>query len=662
MSNSKPGSSCYCGEEISLERAHQNSLRCKVCVSWFHLACLKDKPPTDLDNDIFFELICRNCDPDGVEKFIRLPMNWLQVVHLTVYNLSRAGNSRHGYFRWREDICGFINKHWDTLMAHRKRTASWHSTVAGVLSLNCPQKFISGTREFNEPGWWTLANKEPPTIDVDSLDAMSNSLQNKKRRNSTVSSSDDGLELRPRKIRKSDQLNSSNNLNHHADEKMEETVDFSNVSSSQNEKWLNERDITVDETLPETIMAEEDPGTNDESNSQRTNSLMSTNTRQPAGKTVKSQNSSLDMRKPKLTSLRPHEERKLLKSLSIYLPLVKENPKLCRIYNKLLLRQVKRDKGLPVFDLDSCMLNYACNVNRCSTTADCDTIVSVPDVKPFRLKQKRNGGTSWNELISNDPSIGISSTNTVKSNILDRFQVKKHQKAFHQVKPQSFLQYLVGSNYESSTHSICSPYTARVLKPFIWRDYSSTPLKLQLLQEITSYHHKRNQDQNSSDSNSIFTPAPIDYCYVRPHHIPIVNSLCREFFWPGIDLSECLEYPDFSVVALYRDLRFSFAFRRLIVGFAFMTPDVKYHEAYVSFIFVHPDWRRAGIATFMLYHLVQTCMGKDVTLHVSTSNPAMLMYQKFGFKPDEFILDFYDKYLPEDSTDCRHAFFLRLKR
>jgi len=29
--------------------------------------------------------------------------------------------------------------------------------------------------------------------------------------------------------------------------------------------------------------------------------------------------------------------------------------------------------------------------------------------------------------------------------------------------------------------------------------------------------------------------APIDYCYVRPHHIPAVNALCREYFWPGID-------------------------------------------------------------------------------------------------------------------------------
>jgi len=30
-------------------------------------------------------------------------------------------------------------------------------------------------------------------------------------------------------------------------------------------------------------------------------------------------------------------------------------------------------------------------------------------------------------------------------------------------------------------------------------------------------------------------PPPIDYCYVRPHHIPAVNALCREHFWPGID-------------------------------------------------------------------------------------------------------------------------------
>lgn len=29
--------------------------------------------------------------------------------------------------------------------------------------------------------------------------------------------------------------------------------------------------------------------------------------------------------------------------------------------------------------------------------------------------------------------------------------------------------------------------------------------------------------------------APIDFTYVQPDHIPAINSLCNQFFWPGID-------------------------------------------------------------------------------------------------------------------------------
>lgn len=70
----------------------------------------------------------------------------------------------------------------------------------------------------------------------------------------------------------------------------------------------------------------------------------------------------------------------------------------------------------------------------------------------------------------------------------------------------------------------------------------------------------------------------------------------RLFCLSGIDLSECLQYPDFSVVVLYK---------KVVIGFGFMVPDVKYNEAYISFLLVHPEWRRAGIATFMIYHLIQ---------------------------------------------------------
>ena len=57
---------------------------------------------------------------------------------------------------------------------------------------------------------------------------------------------------------------------------------------------------------------------------------------------------------------------------------------------------------------------------------------------------------------------------------------------------------------------------------------------------------------------------PVEFCYVRPHHVCAVNRLAREHFWPGVDVSESVAHPDFSVVALYK---------RMVVGFAFMLPN-----------------------------------------------------------------------------------------
>ncbi|XP_065836652.1 cysteine-rich protein 2-binding protein-like [Oscarella lobularis] len=326
-------------------------------------------------------------------------------------------------------------------------------------------------------------------------------------------------------------------------------------------------------------------------------------------------------------ALRPHQEQVLLQRVSLLLETSALNPsqKILaeRLKTKLKLRQRKRELGLPLFDLDKEVSQALNRVSRYSVDLHSSTVY---------CQKKQGNGTRL-------PAKQDKSYSCILSRFSELAAGSNH--SF----PVTFVHRLIGAGDLAACEEFISPYTGRRHKPFILHDYESKPLRLRLLEEIVTYKNK--------DKSVTPFKFPIDYCYVRPWHIPAVNSLCREFFWPGIDLSECLQYPDFSVVVQYR---------KLVIGCAFMTPDVQYDEAYISFVVVHPDWRGAGIGTFMIYHLIQTCRGKDVTLHVSAANPAMIMYQKLGFKAEEFVIDFYERYFPASSRECRHAFFLRLRR
>jgi len=64
----------------------------------------------------------------------------------------------------------------------------------------------------------------------------------------------------------------------------------------------------------------------------------------------------------------------------------------------------------------------------------------------------------------------------------------------------------------------------------------------------------------------------------------------------------------------------------------------------------------------MLYQLIAANPRKDIILHVSINNPAMLLYNRFGFKAEEFIVGFYEDYLDTHSRASKNAFRLRLRR
>lgn len=77
---------------------------------------------------------------------------------------------------------------------------------------------------------------------------------------------------------------------------------------------------------------------------------------------------------------------------------------------------------------------------------------------------------------------------------------------------------------------IYSPYSGIYLKPFIRRDNETFPLWLRLMADI-----QLNVNRKLDKFYSLPNRAPIDFTYVQPDHIPAINSLCNQFFWPGID-------------------------------------------------------------------------------------------------------------------------------
>ncbi|KAI6044426.1 hypothetical protein EDC04DRAFT_2889881 [Pisolithus marmoratus] len=97
----------------------------------------------------------------------------------------------------------------------------------------------------------------------------------------------------------------------------------------------------------------------------------------------------------------------------------------------------------------------------------------------------------------------------------------------------------------------------------------------------------------------------------------------------------------------------------LVVGVALLSSP---QESYITYLAVHACWDNSQIATTMLYHLISLNPHRDISLHVSANNPAMLLYNRFGFKAEEFITGFYEDYLSSQSRASMNAFRLRLRR
>lgn len=227
--------------------------------------------------------------------------------------------------------------------------------------------------------------------------------------------------------------------------------------------------------------------------------------------------------------------------------------------------------------------------------------------------------------------------------------------------------------YGTCPYPITSPFTGKLLPEFICEESlenSSNFRPLAVLNELRSLMKEEESDIGGVlyteslkpsrlcrlEESLALEPLSVKYTNLRKEFVGQLNSLLSDSFWPGIDVSEALEYPDYAIIALVG---------LSVVGCAIGNPD-----GYISYMYVRPDYQGNHMATKLLSILLPLLSPlKDLTLHVSASNtPAMLLYQRIGFKPEEFIVNFYDKYLgigseeTSDSVGSKNAFLMRLRR
>ncbi|KAG6861261.1 hypothetical protein C0995_002069 [Termitomyces sp. Mi166 len=202
--------------------------------------------------------------------------------------------------------------------------------------------------------------------------------------------------------------------------------------------------------------------------------------------------------------------------------------------------------------------------------------------------------------------------------------------------------------FASSFLSRLQGTTASIPSSAIAVDWETVTPWMSLMSDIRDHYVLSHPERE----RPVETLAPIIYTSLEELHLREVHELLERVFWKGINVADSLDYyPErCTVIASYK---------RLVIGVAILSSP---RETYITYLAVRAGWDNARIARSMLYHLIMLNPKRDITLHVSVNNSAMLLYNRFGFKAEEFVAGFYEQYLDPNSRASKNAFRLRLRQ
>ncbi|PFH51011.1 hypothetical protein AMATHDRAFT_143611 [Amanita thiersii Skay4041] len=202
--------------------------------------------------------------------------------------------------------------------------------------------------------------------------------------------------------------------------------------------------------------------------------------------------------------------------------------------------------------------------------------------------------------------------------------------------------------FENSFMSRLHGFKSSHIPGALFFDWGTITPWMNLMRDIHDHYSCAHPEREQTTSRF----APITYTSLQTDQLGQVHDLLARTFWSGINVKDSLDYsPErCTVVATYK---------KLVVGVAILSSP---QETYITYLAIKAGWDNTHLARVMLYHLIMMNPNKDITLHVSTNNPAVLLYNRFGFKAEEFVAGFYENYLDYRSRASNNAFRLRLRQ
>lgn len=151
---------CYCGGPGVWNK---KMLQCRLCQQWFHEACIQGLETPLLYGDSFYYFSCSVCN-NGPEVVKRMPLCWMDITHLTLYNLVMEHHKK--YYELDEEIMPYLNSIWLALQlpsdifrcSMRERRSNIYDCLHGDSF-----RFKSGKEVKKRTSLWCLRDRtEPP--------------------------------------------------------------------------------------------------------------------------------------------------------------------------------------------------------------------------------------------------------------------------------------------------------------------------------------------------------------------------------------------------------------------------------------------------------------------------------------------------------------------